>query len=207
MNVRAIGPHRLSNESLERVDYDALTGGRTVDLLKTDPPWDDSLMDYYAELQAEQSPEPVIGTLTYEEMLGTLCSIAQEYVDGYVQVTTQADDARTLAILKQELYNAQYQAVSYRDYEAGVYIATTDPSYPSVERIGLLNGMDAAKAFVRAVTEPGDVVMDPMCGKGRYAEASITQDRIFVGNDFNTARIDEAEAYIESQYTTGGGDD
>ncbi len=198
MNVREIGPHRLSNRSVERVDYEQLTDGRTVNLLKTDPPWNEELMDYYSDLQQEQSPEPVVGTLTYKELIGVLCQIAQEHVDGYVQITTQADDALTMAILKQELHNVQYQEVGYRDYVAGVYLATTDPSYPQIDRIGFVEGMEAAKAFVRAMTEPGDVVMDPMCGKGRYAEASITQNRTFFGNDFNTSRIDEAEELITS---------
>ena len=196
MNVREIGPHRLSNRSLERVDYEQLTDGRTVSLLKTDPPWNEELMDYYSDLQQEQSPEPVIGTLSYTEMLSVLCDIAEEVVDGYVHVTTQADDPTTYALLDKRLHNLQQQKISYRDYDAGVYIGATDPAYPPIERIGLVRGLDAAKAFVRASTEPGEIVLDPMCGKGHYAEAAITEDRVFVGNDFNTSRIDEAEELI-----------
>lgn len=189
MNVRTVGPHRLSNRSLEKVDYDELTGGETIDLIYTDPPWSEDLMEYYAELQNEQSETEVFGNLSYPEMLGVVCDIANEHVDGFVCVATRADDAETYAVLDKRLDNVEQQKVKYRDDFCGVYIGATEPEYTFDARLGLTSGIDTVKACIQETTAEGGIVCDPMCGKGQVAEATLFENRRFVGNDFNEKRV------------------
>jgi len=189
MNVRTIGPHRVSNRSLEQVNYDDLTGGATIDMLKTDPPWSEDLMDYYVELRNEQSSNTLFGNLSYLEMLSVLCDVADDHVDGFVLVTTQPDDPETYAVLDDRLHNVHQQKVPYRDDYCGVYIGATDPVYTFDARLGTVSGIDSVRACIREGTDPGGIVCDPMCGKGQVAEATLAEDRVFVGNDFNEQRV------------------
>ena len=197
MDVFEFGQHRLSNEPFQQVDYEKLLGGKKVDLLYTDPPWNEDLMDYYADLQREQSPEPVVGNLTYSEMLSELCRIADEHVDGFVVIESQAEDATTLAYVKKALHNVEYQEVEYRDYACGIYIGSTSPEYTFDVSLRLTSGLDTMRAGIKEATDEGDVVMDVMCGKGSVAKAALLEGCTFIGNDFNTQRVNETKELLE----------
>lgn len=62
--------------------------------------------------------------------------------------------------------------------------------YPTQKPLGLLD------RIVRASTEPGDWVLDPMCGSGTTVEAALRAGRSAVGNDVGQLAIDVATARL-----------
>ena len=62
--------------------------------------------------------------------------------------------------------------------------------YPTQKPLGLLD------RIVRASTEPGDWVLDPMCGSGTTVEAALRAGRSAVGNDESAMAFEIATARI-----------
>lgn len=62
--------------------------------------------------------------------------------------------------------------------------------YPTQKPLGLLD------RIVRASTEPGDWVLDPMCGSGTTVEAAVRAGRNAVGNDVGKLAFDLATARL-----------
>jgi DNA modification methylase len=66
-------------------------------------------------------------------------------------------------------------------------LSNTDP-----ERVGYPNQkpLDIVRPFIRAHTEPGDVVVDPFVGGGTVGQAAIERGRRFVGQDTHESAVE-----------------
>ena len=85
--ILSIGPHRITNASIENIILDEMLCGVKVDILYSDPPWGDGNMKYWATLNKKMTGKSFT-PLTYQSLINRIFDLVNKYVSGYVCIET-----------------------------------------------------------------------------------------------------------------------
>jgi len=182
-----IGKHTLECKPIESLDFKTLLGGRKANILYSDPPWGDGNLKYWTTINEKQTGKK-FSPLDYNTLLGIFRDLIKNNVDGYCFIECSFKDLDLLEErFKGILFNVKKFAVEYQGGTNGILFGGTSPNYAfNID----LTGMSGFKMVDLCIKEcPGEIVIDPCCGFGWTARAAVKNGRTFVGNEFNSERI------------------
>lgn len=190
--IKTLGSHKISCASIESPVVDKMLQGTKAKLLYSDPPWGDGNLKYWVTMNKKMTGNE-FSPLSYRQLLDRIYEIIDKYVEGHIMIET---GPRWVDALLADLGAKYFNARSIKlEYSGGlpcflVYASTS----PDVNYTGVpvnKTGQKVVSELVGAVTNPGDVVIDPCCGMGYTAQACLNSGALFRGNEFNVKRIEK----------------
>jgi len=194
MEIEKINQHRVSCETIERVDFDALLGGEKAYILYTDPPWSNGNLKYWSTIN-RKSTNKDYNLLTYPELLRNLQEIIINYVDGFVFIEASTFIEKDLIyeffgkVLKNlKIHKAEYIGGGKRLPNL-IISGGTNTKYNFDGDFKGLFDYNILREVLSKVGKASKIILDPFCGTGLTAKAAINYDMRFIGNDFNNKRL------------------
>ena len=197
-----IGPHTLFNQSIDRLQLGPAMNGRKARALYVDPPWGPGTMKYWATLAKKQAGIS-LENIAFDALLARIASIVQDHVDGHVFIemgtkwVTELEDAMSGVLSDVVVEPTQYKSGTGLA-PAALLHGRTRGSVTAIDSTGLrhLMGKNLVDAALAKVAIPGEYVIDPCCGMGYTAYATLKHKMHFVGNEFNPSRLRKTEDRI-----------
>ena len=204
----AIGPHRLTNASVDDSVVRQMLTGSEVSILYCDPPWGEGMAKYFKTL-AERMTGTETRQITCKEILENILDLAVKNVRGHVFIEYGCRwEAELVGMCKACLFNVR---VFRRAYHSGsrplpqilVYGGTSSEwRYPAEDPVESDNAVNEIISIMRPVAQSGAVVLDPCCGMGNTAKAAVALGMRFFGNEFNMARLEKTAAFLRRHGNT-----
>lgn len=206
MSILAIGPHRVTNASIEHPVVDEMLTGVRLQVLYSDPPWGDGNLRYWATMNkkmtgAEHTP------LTYSALVDRIRGLAERHLSGWLCIET---GMRWELEVRRTLFHGYRAVASHLIYYAsgGMWLPNVlvvgrndggTEELPLSDLHGLKDrgGMLAKEVVRRAGAGPGTAVLDPCCGMGFTARAAVAAGATFYGNEFNAVRLNKTIAFLQ----------
>jgi|GEM_PF-5457200 len=205
--VLAIGPHRVTNASLDHPVVDVMMEGfGDVLVLYVDPPWGDRMMKFFASLNAKQTGETVV-PIPFDALLGRVFNLARRYVNGFVCMETGAAgvDGVVREFTGAGLYGIEvFQCIYDANRECDVVIGATSASYADDKIKSVvspvegkpLKGVAVPKYILGRLGGNECGVLDPCCGMGYTAKAAVHNRMRFAGNELNAKRLQKTIDFL-----------
>ena len=193
--------HRLFNESIEKLDMDELMQGRKAYVFYSDPPWNDGNLKYWSTLNYKQTGKK-FSPISFEYMVNIIKNIIDKYVDGYVFLEQGKKQTEyVVEQLKPLLFNLQVQNISYGSgnnlLENRIIIGSKYPDLQFMKDVSGLRGAELPYECIKTVAMPNQIVLDPFCGMGYTAIASVRNGMVFYGNEFNQHRLNKTKRRLD----------
>lgn len=203
--IREIGLHKITNASIEDTIVDQMLMGERARILYSDPPWGTGSLKYWATLNKKTTGRE-FQPLTYDKLLDRIKDLSIKYVDGHVFIEVGIKwESEVTQHMAGYLTNIQSFVLLYR---SGIKVlpcillyGSTNPKYKFNTQIydpTNQTGAAVAKNCIGAVAEEGAIVLDPCCGMGYTARATVENKMRFRGNEFNSARLQKTINFLES---------
>ena len=197
MKTIEIGKHIVSNEDVQNVDFNKLLEGSKAHILYTDPPWGDGNMKYWCTLNKRHTGQE-IEAMSYKTLIKIIKDMIKNHVDGYVFLETgnQWLD-ETLEDIKDVIYNQKVYSLRYKSGSKlltnPVIVGTTNPNLvlPNLDALEGAIDEDSLKIAIPLLAKEGAILLDPTCGMGNSARSAIQNKMRFVGNEFNSKRLEK----------------
>mgnify|MGYP003651206338 CR=1 FL=1 len=197
MKTIEIGKHIVSNEDVQNVDFNKLLKGSKAHILYTDPPWGDGNMKYWCTLNKRHTGQE-IEAMSYKTLIKIIKDMIKNHVDGYVFLETgnQWLD-ETLEDIKDVIYNQKVYSLRYKSGSKlltnPVIVGTTNPNLvlPNLDALEGAIDEDSLKIAIPLLAKEGAILLDPTCGMGNSARSAIQNKMRFVGNEFNSKRLEK----------------
>tara|TARA_R110000796_G_scaffold93063_3_gene197471 strand:+ start:630 stop:1259 length:630 start_codon:yes stop_codon:yes gene_type:complete len=197
MKTIEIGKHIVSNEDVQNVDFNKLLKGSKAHILYTDPPWGDGNMKYWCTLNKRHTGQE-IEAMSYKTLIKIIKDMIKNHVDGYVFLETgnQWLD-ETLEDIKDVIYNQKVYSLRYKSGSKlltnPVIVGTTNPNLvlPNLDALEGAIDEHSLKIAIPLLAKEGAILLDPTCGMGNSARSAIQNKMRFVGNEFNSKRLEK----------------
>tara|TARA_R110002126_G_scaffold22190_4_gene79336 strand:- start:175 stop:804 length:630 start_codon:yes stop_codon:yes gene_type:complete len=197
MKTIEIGKHIVSNEDVQNVDFNKLLKGSKAHILYTDPPWGDGNMKYWCTLNKRHTGQE-IEAMSYKTLIKIIKDMIKNHVDGYVFLETgnQWLD-ETLEDIKDVIYNQKVYSLRYKSGSKlltnPVIVGTTNPDLvlPNLDALEGAIDEHSLKIAIPLLAKEGAILLDPTCGMGNSARSAIQNKMRFVGNEFNSKRLEK----------------
>ena len=197
MKTIKIGKHTVSNEDVQHVDFNKLLEGSKAHILYTDPPWGDGNMKYWCTLNKRHTGQE-IEAMSYKTLIKIIKDMIKNHVDGYVFLETGnkwLDE--TLEDVKDVIYNEKVYSLRYKSGSKlltnPVIVGTTNPNLvlPNLDALEGAIDEHSLKIAIPLLAKEGAILLDPTCGMGNSARSAIQNKMRFVGNEFNSKRLEK----------------
>ena len=197
MKTIKIGKHTVSNEDVQHVDFNKLLEGSKAHILYTDPPWGDGNMKYWCTLNKRHTGQE-IEAMSYKTLIKIIKDMIKDHVDGYVFLETGnkwLDE--TLEDVKDVIYNEKVYSLRYKSGSKlltnPVIVGTTNPNLvlPNLDALEGAIDEHSLKIAIPLLAKEGAILLDPTCGMGNSARSAIQNKMRFVGNEFNSKRLEK----------------
>ena len=204
-----IGPHRVQHGDIMD-GIDELMGTEKADFIYTDPPWGQGLLTYFQTLNKRQTGAET-KQIAYDEFMPRLFEILWNYSRDVVVVAygeKWREDVINQAI-KQGFKHCG-TATSY--YKSGSVLRPSDHHFLSKEAdIELtpkfIEEHSVYKSDLHSVRQifkllgvsKKSICLDPMCGMGYTAQATLDIGAYFRGLELNSKRLEKTINKLESQ--------
>ena len=178
--------------------------GVAVDLILTDPPFNEEGIERYYELGvfAKKYLEPnglviaYLGKVYFREALEMLFeSLEYVWLGAVVQITRPS----RVHVKKMEGGFRPFVICSVGDYEPKRWMRDTfiSPGAPEKDLHPWQQTLAPMTEIIEMATEPGDVVCDPFVGSGTTGVAALSLGRDFLGCDINPRYATEASERLK----------
>ena len=197
MKTIEIGKHTVSNEDVQNVDFNKLLKGSKAHILYTDPPWGDGNMKYWCTLNKRHTGQEN-EAMSYKTLIKIIKDMIKNHVDGYVFLETGnkwLDE--TLEDIKDVIYNEKVYSLRYKSGSKlltnPVIVGTTNPNLvlPNLDALEGAIDEHSLKIAIPLLAKEGAILLDPTCGMGNSARSAIQNKMRFVGNEFNSKRLEK----------------
>jgi len=197
MKTIEIGKHTVSNEDVQNVDFNKLLKGSKAHILYTDPPWGDGNMKYWCTLNKRHTGQEN-EAMSYKSLIKIIKNMIKNHVDGYVFLETgnkwldeTLNDVKDV-IYNERVYNLRYKSGS-KLLTNPVIVGTTNPNLvlPNLDALEGAIDEDSLKVAIPLLAKEGAILLDPTCGMGNSARSAIQNKMRFVGNEFNSKRLEK----------------
>ena len=194
--INHYGLHKISCESIDNKLVDEMLNGTQASLFFSDPPWGDGNLKYWVTMNKKMSGEKY-DPLSYDQLLSRIYGIIDNHVTGHIMIETGMKWAEQLLNdFKQKYYNARIINVEYKSgskmLPSAIVYASTDNAINYTGEPLNKSGYKLVSELIGAVTNVGDIVIDPCCGMGYTLQGCIDHDLTFRGNEFNPVRLTKA---------------
>jgi len=169
----------------------------SVDLIFTDPPWDDAslpLYEWLAHASARVLKEgsfvlAYCGNARYPDILGYFGAAGLTYFDTFCGVQLNSDDM----YFHKKLFMGWRPIVVYSRGEAQPINWVPNAAYTNRDKRyhPWGQGVEPIRRWINGLSRPGDLVLDPFCGGGATAAVCIE-----LGRNYLTFEIDPQTAEV-----------
>jgi hypothetical protein len=214
MSVQQIGKHRVRhgdvNDGLAQ-----LMGADRARIMYSDPPWGEGNIKYWATMNKKMNDQDV-EPAPLSTFLDSVFQAAQTYVTDYLlieygrrwaaEIISRGQGAgfeyeQTITILYRGGKNGQLIPLDLHVFTRNG--APMPPRY--IEQVANTSGFDCVKKAFYPFAEllkskyPDEeiIALDPCCGMGYTAQASINCGFSFRGNELNRKRLDKTVARLQ----------
>ena len=199
--ITTIGNHKITCQSIESPEVDAMLSGEKVRVLYSDPPWGDGNMKYWVTMNKKMTGK-AFSPLSYDQLLTRIEQLIDRYVDGFVFIET---GPRWVDQLLQRFERRYFGVQSVSMKYSGKHVcwlvgASTSRAYKypaDFQALGKLTGAPVPRTAVGAVSVPNGIVLDPCCGMGYTARAAVAAGMRFRGNEFNAKRLQKTINFLQ----------
>ena len=196
--------YNLTNKSVEDINLDSIFKGKKINILYTDPPWNN--FKFWTTLAYKQTGHKLTPT-NNEFIANFLNKVATQYLDGYFFLEIgRGMDKMTISTIFEGLYNFLEYDVLYKSgskwLPSKIYVASSDHKYYFKDDLTNIkcNGPILPQACIGSVAKEGGIVYDPFCGLGNTTKATIKNNMIFYGNEFNKKRLLRTKEILDKHY-------
>jgi len=168
-----------------------------IDAIVTDPPYSAESMALWGDLAAHAArllkPQGLLFALTGQIMLPEVIEQVSEHLS-YGWVYVQPMPGQNSRIMGRHVFQTwkPWLVFSNGPWPSASVNWHEDTTPPSVMQKSYRWQQDAAPAayLIEALTQVGDVVLDPLTGTGSYGEAVVGLDREFIGCEADSSRFE-----------------
>jgi site-specific DNA-methyltransferase (adenine-specific) len=177
-----------------------------LDLIVTDPPYDDESVALFSDLASFASKRlkpgrllvAYAGTLRLPQAISRLAEHL-EYVWTAAVVQTGRQSAVRMRMVKSSHRSVLiFSAGPYRP-RSWILDTLASPSVPAKEVHRWEQALGPVQALVESCSLPGELVCDPMLGSGTTGVAAVRTGRRFVGCDLDRAAVATASERITAE--------
>ena len=208
MLAKEINGHRVMHSDLMECDINVLLQNEKINVMYSDPPWGEGNLKYWQTINhkmtgAEKSP------VDLDSFLDKIFTIAKDNVTEYVFIeygTKWKQKIMDLAIK----YGLVHQMIVPLLYKGGGKFLPLDLHVMTKKGVSseIFNeewvrsvtgtyGYGTLQAVLRPLKNKGMSIIDPCCGMGYTARASIDYNMRFYGNELNSARLEKTIAKLK----------
>lgn len=187
--------HKLCSKSVEKLNWNELLDNKKATIFYSDPPWNNGNLKYWATMNKKQTGE-IFTPLSFDQLIDEIKHCIINHVEGYVFIESGKKTINSIAEkMNDVLYNLKLFDVYYKSGNKWlpnkILVAGTNPKYFFQKNLTGIhcNGFKLPDICIGAVKKKGGIVLDPFCGLGNTAKATIKHNMIFRGNEFNQMRL------------------
>lgn len=190
--------------SIFEIDYAELLDNEKAYILYTDPPWNDGNIKYWYTINKKQTGINHYIPVTYIQLLNKIKEIIDKHVDGFIFI----EGSKYTKDIMENIFNTTVRNLKFHNvlYKSGskylnniIMTGTTSSKYKL--NIDLNNikcdGLPLPKKCITHVAEKGKIVLDPFCGLGNTARATLINDMTFIGTEINSLRLERTWKILE----------
>ena len=192
-----VGKHRVQCSDIMN-GIDNLMQGNKADFIYSDPPWGQGNLKYWQTINKRHTGEEP-NEIDYKKFLPHFFDIVYKYAKNIVVIeygVKWRDDVKNIATLKGFKHHGQftslYQASKLLPLDIHILSKNNNVNIPKnfSEKCFELRKLPLVKYIFEALL-PVDakIVLDPMCGMGFTAQATVDKGLIFFGNELNSKRL------------------
>jgi hypothetical protein len=186
-----VGEHRFAcaDITLEagRTLLRAVIGGRTVDLLYVDPPWDQGA------LAAFRTRSGVDGSRNFAEFFHAFSLLLKASRANVVCIEMGGANLALVQQLLRQTLGHRHVVTLPVHYSQGrpsfLVIGYSLPAIVLPDVSGKVEGMSLVSKCIAALTQPGALVVDVCCGMGYTPVAAARLGRVFAGGELAPRRL------------------
>jgi hypothetical protein len=192
--VVSIGKHRVTHASIDHSIIDTMLQGQTINILYCDPPWGDGMMKFFATLNKKQTGFRN-DLIEFDQLIDRLFQLTKRYVSGYacIEVGEQWVEPLKKQFENHGLFQTTVIKSKYGKRPCFTIVAGTSNNYPVKKDIfGNMEEMSGGAVsghIVGILKVENGKVLDPCCGLGFTAKATIDAEMTFYGNEVNALRL------------------
>lgn len=214
MSIINVGKHKVRHGDVND-DLSPLLGNDKIRLMYSDPPWGEGNIKYWCTMN-EKMTGAVVQPASLTKFLDSIFSVAQKYVTDYLLIE-YGIRWRDNIISKAKEAGFDHIAtirIEYRGGKGGSLLpldlhvfSKNGAGLPAgyIEQVENTRGFDCVKKAFYPFAEllkqkyPNEEikVLDPCCGMGYTAQASINCGLTFRGNELNRARLQKTINRLE----------
>ena len=180
---------------------DELMGHDKADLIYSDPPWGQGNLRYWKTINKRMTGD-ISEDVIYEDFLSKFFSICQQYAKDKIVIEYGCQWAKDI-IETAEVFDFTWQGTVKVFYGSKSDLKPCDihffakhslmeiPSQFSQECAGLYDLELVNHIFDFLKVPDGGICLDPMCGMGFTAQASMSHNMSFRGNELNSKRLEK----------------
>ena len=198
--ITEIGPHKVQCQDVMH-GIDDLMGNDKVDFLYSDPPWGQGNLRYWQTINNRHTGMER-NDVEYNTFLSKYFAIVEKYAKD-VAVIEYGEKWRQDIIKTVKDYGFHHHGSCTSLYASGSKLYPVDIHLISksgnhqltqefIQGCYEFRGLKMVKhAFKSYLPQDARMVLDPMCGMGYTAQATIDHGLIFRGNELNSSRLDK----------------
>ena len=186
---------------------DDLMGNDKADFTYSDPPWGQGNLRYWQTMNFKMTGKQR-RDIIYDDFINNLFLILQKFSNDKVVIEygqRWKEDIINLSSKYGFIHNAVYTGY----YNAGKNMLPLDFHFLSkkqsyiiegeiIEQIRTLSGLKVVKAiFDYWCPKDANIILDPMCGMGYTAQATVDNGFYFRGNELNSKRLQKTIARLQ----------
>jgi len=197
--ITSVGKHRVQMSDVMK-GIDNLMQGEQADFLYSDPPWGQGNLRYWQTINKRHTGRDK-SDIDYAEFLPFYFNMAYKYVKD-ICVIEYGEKWRYDVIKVASDAGFKHSGVCTSMYQAGkllpldVHVFSKSGSVVMTDdfRRGCLEfkGLNLVNfIFDQMLPKNSKIVLDPMCGMGYTAQATVNKGLAFRGNELNEKRLDK----------------
>ena len=200
--ITEIGPHKVQHSDIMN-GVEKLMGDDKIDFVYSDPPWGQGNLRYWQTINMRNDGVER-NNIEYDGFLHQFFSILKRYIKD-VAVIEYGEKWREDIVAIVKSYGFHHHGACTSLYKAGskllpvdIHLISKSGSHTLTEtfadRCYKLRGQALVNmAFEHYLPSSAKMVLDPMCGMGYTAQATVDNGLIFRGNELNAARLEKTK--------------
>jgi hypothetical protein len=202
-NLDIAAKHRLTVGSLDGEPIRKMLAGQSVQVVYSDPPWDDAHMLSFANMATKRTGIPH-EAISWMEMMRSFVKLLENHLEGWLFLEMghngirKATDLITPVVVDLQVFpttyggrknpNTGYLMVGHTQKSAAHWELDDEWAHGGVRQVA---------GVVGSVAVPGAVLLDPCCGNGYSAKAALRAGMVFFGNELSEDRAGVTRKILE----------
>jgi hypothetical protein len=192
-----IGQHKVSQGNIAGAQVNEMLAGEKVYTLYSDPPWGDSYLKMF-QTHTYKATGVRPPQINHTELCQRYADLVSKYVTDYVFIETSYKCAdEMIEHIGKHTSSHIVKDMTYGNGLKAVLICFTigNAVMPEFDIRGLKQ-LPFVKTVLNSIKKDNAIILDPCCGAGYTAKATLFHNMIFRGNELNPARLQKTIEFL-----------